>query len=157
MVVGSGPLEIAVRDEAARLQVSVKMAGFRNQSELGEPYGLADCLTLPSDFAETWGLVVNEALATGLPCVVSDAVGCAPDMIRNGETGYTYPLDDVEALAMSLVRVRHRKALSYDWAPACRALVANYSYDAMTEGVSRACRSVIAGSLEPHTKASPCV
>ena len=122
MVVGSGPLESAVRDEAARLNVAIKMVGFLNQSELGEPYGLADCLTLPSDFPETWGLVVNEALATGLPCVVSNAVGCAPDLIRDGETGYVYPLDDIEALAMSLARVRHRKALAYDWGPACRAL-----------------------------------
>jgi glycosyltransferase involved in cell wall biosynthesis len=149
MVVGSGPLETVVRAEATRLNVSIRMAGFRNQSELGEPYGLADCLTLPSDFPETWGLVVNEALATGLPCVVSNAVGCAPDLIRDGETGYVYPLDDVEALTLSLARVRHRKAFSYDWGPACRALVANYSYDAMTEGVSRATRSVITRSLEP--------
>ncbi len=150
MVVGSGPLESAVRDEAARLNVAIKMVGFRNQSELGEPYGLADCLTLPSDFPETWGLVVNEALATGLPCVVSNAVGCAPDLIRDGETGYVYPLDDIEALAMSLARVRHRKALSYDWGPACRAFVGKYSYDAMTEGVVRASRSVITSSVGPE-------
>ena len=101
-----------------------KMVGFLNQSQLGEPYALADCLTLPSDFPETWGLVVNEALATGLPCVVSNAVGCAPDLIRDGETGYVYPLDDIEALAMTLAKVRHRKAEGHDWGPACRALVA---------------------------------
>jgi glycosyltransferase involved in cell wall biosynthesis len=156
MVVGSGPLETAVRNEAARLNVSITMAGFRNQSELGEAYGLADCLTLPSDFPETWGLVVNEALATGLPCVVSNAVGCAPDMIRDGETGYVCPLDDVEALAMSLARMRQRKAESYDWGPACRALVANYSFDAMTQGVVRACRSVITSSVgrEPNWRAA---
>ena len=74
--------------------MSIEMVGFLNQRELGEAYAIADCLALPSDFAETWGLVVNEALATGLPCVVSDAVGCAPDLIRDGETGYVYPLDD---------------------------------------------------------------
>ena len=99
------------------------MVGFLNQSQLGEPYALADCLTLPSDFPETWGLVVNEALATGLPCVVSNAVGCAPDLIRDGETGYVYPLDDIEALAMTLAKVRHRNAEGRDWGPACRALV----------------------------------
>jgi glycosyltransferase involved in cell wall biosynthesis len=157
LVVGSGPLETAVRDEAARLNVSIKMVGFRNQSELGEAYGLADCLTLPSDFRETWGLVVNEALATGLPCVVSDAVGCAPDLIRDGETGYVYPLDDVEALAISLERVRQRKAQSHDWGPSCKALIANYSYDAMTEGLVRATRSVITSSVgpEPNWRAAP--
>ena len=146
MVVGSGPLEGEVRAEAARLGVSLKMVGFMNQSQLGEPYGLADCLTLPSDFPETWGLVVNEALATGLPCVVSAAVGCAPDLIREGETGYTYPLDDIDALTTTLAKVRHRKAAGHDWGPACRRLIAAYSYDAMTAGVVRASRAVISHS-----------
>ena len=41
----------------------------------------ADCLVLPSDYRETWGLVVNEALASGLPCIVSDACGCAEDLV----------------------------------------------------------------------------
>jgi glycosyltransferase involved in cell wall biosynthesis len=150
MVVGSGPLEGEVRAEAARLGVDLKLVGFMNQSELGEPYGLADCLTLPSDFAETWGLVVNEALATGLPCVVSHAVGCAPDLIRDGETGYVSPLDDIDALAMALANVRRRKDEGHDWGPACRALVHAYSHDAMTDGVVRASRSVLTHSPGPE-------
>ena len=155
VVVGSGPLEGEMRAEAARLGVSLKMLGFMNQSQLGEPYALADCLALPSDFPETWGLVINEALATGLPCVVSDAVGCAPDLIRDGETGYVHPLDDIAALAMTLAKVRRRKAAGHDWGPACRALVAEYSYDAMTAGVVRACRSVVTRSVgrEPERHA----
>jgi glycosyltransferase involved in cell wall biosynthesis len=157
MIVGSGPLEDRIRAEALRLGVSLQMVGFLNQGQLGEPYALADCLTLPSDFPETWGLVVNEALATGLPCVVSNAVGCAPDLIRDGETGYVYPLDDIEALAMTLAKVRHRNAEGRDWGPACRALVASYSYDAMTAGVVRAARSVLAHSPgpEPDWRAAP--
>ena len=55
--------------------------------------------------------------------MVSNAVGCAPDLIRDGETGYVYPLDDIDALAMTLAKVRHRKAAGHDWGPACRALV----------------------------------
>ena len=157
MVVGSGPLEGEVRAEAARLGVSLTMAGFMNQSQLGEPYGLADCLALPSDFPETWGLVVNEALASGLPCVVSDAVGCAPDLIREGETGYVNPLDDIDALAATLAKIRRRKAEGHDWRPACRGLIAAYSYDAMTAGVVRATRSVLTHStgLEPAWREAP--
>ena len=96
-----------------------------NQTELGEAYAIADCLVLPSDFAETWGLVVNEALATGLPVVVSDAVGCAPDLLREGESGYVYPLGNVSGLAAALESVRLRKAAGHDWGPACRAIVAS--------------------------------
>ncbi|MCU1385984.1 MAG: hypothetical protein JWL71_4681 [Acidobacteria bacterium] len=150
VVVGAGPLEPDVRAEAVRLGVTLKMLGFLNQSQLGEPYALADCLTLASDFHETWGLVVNEALATGLPCVVSDAVGCAPDLIRDGETGYVFPLDNVDALAMALGKVSSRKAEGHDWGPACRALISAYSYDTMTAGLTRATRSVLPHSPGPE-------
>ena len=54
--------------------------GFLNQTEISRAYVAADCLVLPSDHGETWGLVVNEALASGLPCIVSDACGCAEDL-----------------------------------------------------------------------------
>ena len=52
-------------------------AGFRNQSELPRYLAAADVLVLPSDAGETWGLVVNEAMACGLPAIVSRAAGCA--------------------------------------------------------------------------------
>jgi glycosyltransferase involved in cell wall biosynthesis len=155
MIVGSGPLEEEVRAEAARLNVSLRMTGFLNQCDLGQLYALADCLTLPGP--ETWGLVVNEALASGLPCVVSDAVGCAPDLIRDGDTGYVYPLEDIDALAKTIAKVRQRNAEGHDWSPACRALIASYSYDAMTVGVVRAARSVLPHSpgLEPDWSSAP--
>jgi glycosyltransferase involved in cell wall biosynthesis len=151
--VGSGALEDELRTVAAELGVDLRLVGFLNQTELGEAYAIADCLALPSDYPETWGLVVNEALATGLPCVVSDAVGCAPDMIRDGESGYVYPLGNVEALAAAFAKVRWRKAEEYDWRPRCRRIVAEFSYDAMTAGLVRACRSVITRSTGPEPSA----
>ena len=71
-------------------------AGFLNQTEVSRAYVAADCLVLPSDFGETWGLVVNEAMASGLPVIVSDACGCAEDLA--GPQG-TFPLGDIAALA----------------------------------------------------------
>jgi len=155
--VGSGALEGELRAIAAELGVDLKLIGFLNQTQLGEAYALADCLVLPSDYPETWGLVVNEALATGLPCVVSDAVGCAPDMIREGESGYVYPLGNVEALAAAFARVRLRKAEEYDWRPGCRRVVSEFSYEAMTAGLVRACRSVLSHSIgaEPDWTETP--
>jgi glycosyltransferase involved in cell wall biosynthesis len=143
VVAGSGPLDADMRAEAARLGVDLKAIGFLNQTELGRAYGIADCLVLPSDYAETWGLVVNEALATGLPVVVSDAVGCAPDLVRDGESGYIYPLGDMPSLAGALENVRQRKAEGYDWATRARAAVREFNFDAMTAGLARASRSVI--------------
>src|SRR5262249_39695769 len=109
LVVGSGPLEAELRTLARELSVDLKLVGFLNQTELGRAYAVADCLTLPSDFPETWGLVVNEALATGLPVIVSAAVGCAPDLVDDGVTGFQYPLGHVDALAMRFAAVQLRK------------------------------------------------
>src|SRR5262249_7874454 len=105
IVAGSGPLESALRAEADRLGVDVTWLGFVNQRDMARVYAAADCLALPSD-RESWGLVVNEALATGLPVVVSDAVGCAPDLVRPGETGRRFALGDVAPLAERLDAVR---------------------------------------------------
>jgi glycosyltransferase involved in cell wall biosynthesis len=76
-------------------------AGFLNQSEISQAYVAADCLVLPSDYRETWGLVVNEALANGLPCLVSQACGCAEDL----SSCDTFALGDINMLALKLVRL----------------------------------------------------
>jgi glycosyltransferase involved in cell wall biosynthesis len=149
-VAGSGPLEPAMRDEASRLGVELKRLGFLNQTELGRAYAIADCLALPSDRSETWGLVVNEALATGLPVVVSDAVGCAPDLVRDGETGRTYPLGDVARLAAALDTIGRDLPPTEEVRGRCRAAVAASSFATMTAGLVRACRSVIDHSPGPE-------
>jgi glycosyltransferase involved in cell wall biosynthesis len=81
-------------------------AGFLNQTEISRAYVAADCLVLPSDQGETWGLVVNEALASGLPCLVSDACGCAEDLAGHE---FSFPMDDFRALAAKMERFRQEK------------------------------------------------
>jgi len=142
LMVGAGKLESQCRREAEKLGLRVTWAGFLNQSELSCVYAVADCLVLPSA-GETWGLVVNEALATGLPCVVSDRVGCAPDLITDGETGAIFPAGDVSALVSALEGIRERRQAGHDFVPACRTRVARYSFAAATEGLRAACRSVV--------------
>ena len=101
---GDGPLRRSLEVAACELAVPTFFLGFRNQTELPEAYVLADMLALPSEGSETWGLVVNEALACGTPVVVSDAVGCAPDLVTEGQTGALYPVGDVGALVKALTR-----------------------------------------------------
>jgi glycosyltransferase involved in cell wall biosynthesis len=83
-------------------------AGFLNQTEISRAYVAADCLVLPSDHGETWGLVVNEALASGLPCIVSDACGCSEDLV---EQQCSFPLGDIGILADRLDRLHQGKLL----------------------------------------------
>jgi len=103
--VGSGHLEEACRAQVAAHGLPVSFAGFLNQSAIASAYAASDCLVLPSDHGETWGLVVNEAMACGLPAVVSDLVGCREDLIVEGETGLSYPCGDSSALASCLARM----------------------------------------------------
>jgi glycosyltransferase involved in cell wall biosynthesis len=98
LMVGDGPLRVACEQLAREENLPIRFAGFLNQSEITAAYVAADALVLPSDGGETWGLVVNEAMTCGVPCFVSDRVGCGPDMIRNGETGATFPLGDTKEL-----------------------------------------------------------
>jgi glycosyltransferase involved in cell wall biosynthesis len=99
LIIGDGPLRSACEQEIKRSGATVRLAGFLNQSEIVAGYCAADALVLPSDGGETWGLVVNEAMACGLPCLVSDHVGCGPDLIANQGTGAIFRLADVEQLA----------------------------------------------------------
>jgi len=97
---GSGPLEARLRQEVQELGLSrVLFAGFRQADELPVFYGLARCLVVPSSHSEQWGLVVNEAMAAGLPVLVSRACGCAPDLVQEGVNGFTFDPYDIGALA----------------------------------------------------------
>jgi glycosyltransferase involved in cell wall biosynthesis len=81
---------------------TASFVGFLNQSEISRAYAAADCLVLPSDARETWGLVVNEAMASGLPCVVSDGCGCAEDLITPIRPDLCYPPGDITALERAM-------------------------------------------------------
>ena len=101
VIVGAGPEEPALRALAGRESAAVHFAGFRNQSDMPACYAAADCLVLPSA-SESWGLVINEGMAAGIPAIVSDHVGCAPDLIADGVTGFTFPVGNVAALSVRL-------------------------------------------------------
>ena len=90
---------------AASTKPSASFAGFLNQGEIARAYVAADALVLPSDAKETWGLVANEAMASGLPCVVSAACGCADDLVLPLFPDLCFPVGDIDALVRSLAAV----------------------------------------------------
>ncbi len=104
LVAGSGELEEALRFRAVEFDLPLYLLGFLNQSEMPAAYAAADVLALPSDARETWGLVCNEALACGTPIVISDQVGCAPDL-ADGAVGLSYAMGDTAACAQSVQRL----------------------------------------------------
>lgn len=104
LIVGSGAQAFALRTLSTRLGVSCTFAGFRNQRELPELYAVADVLVLASEH-ETWGLVVNEALACGVSAVVSDRAGCVPDLAWLTPRVQCYPCADVDGLADAIASI----------------------------------------------------
>jgi glycosyltransferase involved in cell wall biosynthesis len=81
------------------------ITGFLNQTEIPAAYVAADCLVLPSDAGETWGLVVNEALACGLPAIVSDRCGCAEDLAQPFGHQHVFACGDLATLARNIISV----------------------------------------------------
>jgi glycosyltransferase involved in cell wall biosynthesis len=76
--------------------------GFMNQSQIARAYAAADLLVLPSDSGETWGLVANEAMACGVPAVVSDLCGCGEDLVAPLDRRLVFPFGDVDGLAAAI-------------------------------------------------------
>lgn len=136
---GEGEKRTGLETLGQRLGVPAVFLGFQNQTALPAVYAGADALVLPSDGAETWGLVVNEALACGTPCVVSDACGCAPDMIVPGVTGTVYPYGDISALAKA---IQSSLCIPRN-TPAIRARSDAYSVSAAAAGILDACSWLI--------------
>ncbi len=84
---------------------TASFAGFLNQSEIARAYAAADALVLPSDAKETWGLVVNEAMASGVPCIVSAECGCADDLVLPHFPEFCYPMGDLDRLVAAMERM----------------------------------------------------
>ena len=106
VLVGMGPQERYLKTLADRLGLagSVYFAGFKNGQDLFPYYAFADCFILPS-VREPWGLVVNEAMACGLPVLVSSICGCTPELVCPGVNGYLFAPHDEKDLADKLTRL----------------------------------------------------
>ena len=141
--VGEGELRESCRGAASRLGVPTTFAGFHNQSELPAAYAAMDALALPSG-SETWGLVVNEAMACGRPALVSTAVGCAPDLVREGETGFTFDAGNVASFASRVSALASDRALPRRLGANARAHIASYTVTAAAAGVLEAMESAAA-------------
>jgi len=138
---GNGELMTETRAVAERAGVRVTWCGFLNQSGMSRALAAADCVAVPSRW-ESWGLIVNEALASGTPCVVSDRVACASDLVRDDVSGYVHAVGDVESLARALQRVSAASRCGLITRDSCRAMAVTHSFECATDGVVAAARRV---------------
>jgi glycosyltransferase involved in cell wall biosynthesis len=138
LMVGDGPLREQCQSLAREKNLPIQFTGFLNQSKIPEAYTASDALVLPSDGGETWGLVVNEAMSLGIPCIVSDEVGCVPDLVLPGQTGFVFQMGNVQALSSCLVNaVTDSQRLVSMGATALRR-IESYSTSVAVDGVLQA-------------------
>lgn len=141
LLVGDGPLRQSCEHFAHENSLPVFFTGFLNQREISKAYAVADILILPSDGRETWGLVVNEAMACGVPAIVSDQVGCHPDLIQSGETGFTFPCGDIDSLAERMYQMAIPSANRH-MGETARKHIMNYSIEKASSGIMEAVQLV---------------
>ncbi len=105
VIVGDGEERAELESRAGAYGLDgVRFCGFRNQSELPGFFDLATVFVLPSRH-EPWGLIVNEVMNAGRAVIVSDDVGCQPDLVTDGVEGCVFPAGDVLALTDALRKV----------------------------------------------------
>ena len=139
VLVGAGRLQTQLERRATELGLSVTFAGWRSGDELLEAYAITDIFVLFSR-REPWGIVVNEAAASGLPLVLTDAVGAAADLLIPGENGELVRSGDIEMQASAIARLANDAELRARYGTRSRQLVAPWNYDSSVESFVAAIR-----------------
>jgi glycosyltransferase involved in cell wall biosynthesis len=135
---GDGACRVELEERAAAISPGVvRFAGFAQREQLGIYYALAEMLILPT-YSDTWGLVVNEAMACGLPVVVSRAAGCAADLVRERWNGLLVAPGDVAAISEAMERLANHPEDSAKMGANSFEHISGYSPAAWTSGIARA-------------------
>lgn len=150
LFVGDGELRESLEKRVAEAgaEDDVRFTGFRNQSELPRFFDLSSVFVLPARH-EAYGLIVNEAMAAGLPVVVSTDVGCADDLVCNGENGYVYPVGHIDALRDALAKTLlpgERERMGQR----SREIIAGWGYDEDIVALKQALRAITGKSAEAN-------
>jgi len=141
LIAGDGP-ERRTLEKRARALPQVHFLGFQDWTRLPGFYAAADLFVLPSR-REPWGMVVNEAMASGLPVMATGRVGAAQDLISEGESGFVVPEDDAEALASAIDRACQSVERLRAMGARAQRLVESRSYDVTLSGFHKALSSCL--------------
>lgn len=137
LMVGDGLFRSECQKIASKKNLPISLPGFYNQSKLPQAYAVSDILVLPSPGGETWGLVVNEAMACALPAAVSDKVGCGPDLILDDQTGFIFEYKNLDSLVDILKKVSKHPDLK-KMGQVAQLHIQNYSPQKSADGILEA-------------------
>jgi glycosyltransferase involved in cell wall biosynthesis len=139
---GSGVASAELKRRSARIVPGrVHFAGFLDADDLATTYALADVLVLPT-YTDTWGLVVNEAMACSLPVITTSVAGCAVDLVESGYNGLIVPPRDVQQLASAMSQLGRISGLRAAMGARSAERIRYYSPAACADGLARAACAV---------------
>ncbi|XHR26750.1 MAG: glycosyltransferase [Chthoniobacteraceae bacterium] len=139
VLLGGGPQRMELEHWVGELSLSghVQMPGFKGYDELPGYYGMAGAF-IHASTVEQWGLVVNEAMAAGLPVLVSNRCGCAADLVADGENGFRFDPFDTNELALLMERLTSKECDVKGMGQCSLKKIAQWSPQTFAEGLSQA-------------------
>jgi len=153
LIIGKGPMESEIMKFSSETGIidRVILGGYIENHILPKYYSLSDVLVLPSLY-ESFGLVLCEAMASGLPVVASDRVGAAQDLIKDGFNGRIVPAEDVESLAEALYSILRNPRVMEKMGRNSLCIIKNWTIDQAFSGLLSAIKYVINGAFEDHER-----
>jgi glycosyltransferase involved in cell wall biosynthesis len=142
VLAGNGPERERLEDLANVRGARLTLAGDLEWEQIVQVYVAADVFALLSE-REPWAVVVNEAAACGLPLVLSDRVGAAHDLLRDGENGFVVAAGDADAAAAALRRLAADPALRAAYGARSRELAQDWGYGPSVAGFLAAVREAV--------------
>jgi glycosyltransferase involved in cell wall biosynthesis len=144
VLLGDGPLKPELRSLIARLELQqfVLLLGFKQYNDLPSYYGLAKAF-IHASTVEQWGLVVNEAMASGLPVLVSNRCGCAQDLVQAGINGFTFDPYEVNKLADLMVQLSTPGVDLAQMGQASRRIILQWCPEHFARGIAKAVKTAM--------------
>ncbi|MBU0455716.1 MAG: glycosyltransferase family 4 protein [Pseudomonadota bacterium] len=144
LFIGDGEEKSKLEERVRQLSWStVRILGFKNQTELPAFYDLADVFVLPS-YDEPWGLVINEAMNAGCAIVASREVGAAGDLVKEGKNGFLFQAGDISDLAEALQKTLiHAQAFGEE----SMKLIQHWSFRETMMGLKQACEELVSADV----------
>lgn len=142
LMVGNGYLEGGLKsrviEQNPEIRKRIHFMDFQNQSIMPSIYQTGDVIILPSQGpGETWGLAVNEAMASGKAVLVSDKCGCAVDLVQNGINGYVFESNNKEDLVKKMKKFNLQNASLVTMGNQSLQIIQNWSFQKICEAIEQ--------------------
>lgn len=118
---------------------NISFLGFVNQKEIVKYYNFSDVIVMPSEY-ETWGLSINEAMASGCACIVTKETGCAKDLIKTkgkNQNGLIFDCGDISSLAFKIKYFLDNKKIISKWKKNSIRIIKEYSLDKTVNSINK--------------------